>query len=294
MLQIKSFSSVNTPLSGLKLFYYTPNSLLFKRRCFCIQPNLVCDQATKFWVRRLAFRSSLPLHIQTALVNGVHSAFQRHFYAGMTGWHVATSAWGCLMFLGNGRIQNLGNRIQHFHIIDCQDNGISDTDILDMRRNPDLMMIFVLTSLQIMRSVIRLFLPALPRRRSGHGFFCLQSGADVWSGFRSPWFHVKRPVYNNLLQIEGILCDPFLPHCRPQPKDGSFHRLIMAALSTPLVVHLRYDNIQDDYIRFFFSDIQIYIFFCCVFPTGFRSWSLQSLPSNFSVLFSVISATSYI
>ena len=104
---------------------------------FIFQPDFVRNQSYKLRIRR--FSLSIAYCITEKCIDRIHLSAAPCHLDGMTDRSLHTARCS-LMFLGNGGIQDLGNRIEHLHIFYRHHDRIQQLLIdFDMRRHTDFM-----------------------------------------------------------------------------------------------------------------------------------------------------------
>ena len=113
--------------------------LILSMECtmFIFQPDFVRNQSYKLRIRR--FSLSIAYCITEKCIDRIHLSAAPCHLDGMTDRSLHTARCS-LMFLGNGGIQDLGNRIEHLHIFHRHHDRIPQILIsFDMRRHTDFM-----------------------------------------------------------------------------------------------------------------------------------------------------------
>lgn len=131
--------------------------LSMKRPVFIFQSDLVRNQSDKLRIGRFSF--SVAHRIAEKCVDRIHLATAPCNFDGMTDrtFHTARCS---LVFLGNGRIQDLGDGIEHLHILHRHHDRIPQVLVsFDVCRHTDLMNDIRHINLQIFFPIFRLLFP---------------------------------------------------------------------------------------------------------------------------------------
>ena len=95
--------------------FFAPFVLLTILQRSVFQSDLICDQCYKFRIRWFSFSGIYGVAEQ--FIDSIQFAPAPGYFYGMT-YRPFHPTGGCLMFLGNGRVKDLCDRIQHLQIID--------------------------------------------------------------------------------------------------------------------------------------------------------------------------------